>query len=328
MQMRALRLHQTGLSMEVVDVPEPGPDEVLIRVAACGLCDSDRGFVDGSLPIPSTPVTLGHEMAGTVVRSRSAAWNGGDEVVALPFAACGICPRCRRDDPTLCERLSVLGVDRDGGLAEFAVVPGSALVPKPAAVDWLTAATAADAGLTACHALACQARLREGMSMLVVGTGAVAHYAVSIGRHRGAAPIILVGDDPAAFEVDEVVAAGPEAGRAVRMLTGGGVDVTVDTIGASDSARLAVTTLAAGGTAVLAGMRDERFETPTTAWWASRQYTVTGAFGGHMMDLEQVLAWLAAGTIPGPPVRTVGLDQAADALVEPSAERIVVSDQR
>ncbi|MDH3307236.1 MAG: zinc-binding dehydrogenase [Acidimicrobiia bacterium] len=324
--MRALRFHGPGsVAVERVTVPEPRPGEVLLRVHACGICGSDRQFVTGSLKAPATPVTLGHEMAGTVVTSRDSEWPAGSEVVAAPAVHCGSCPRCLADRPMLCERLSMVGIDIDGGMAEYAVVPGRALTIKPDTVGWSEAATAADAGLTACHAVACRAKVTAGTSVLVIGLGGVGQYALAIARHLGAAPIIAMDPSPLArtasssLGADELLDTRSVDSRQIKMLTGGGVDTAIDCVGSAATTHLAVMSLRAGGTAVVVGIGAEPVETIPTVLWARHEYTLTGSFGGHLMDLRQVLQWLSDGTLPSIATTELGLDDAPAALLDTAA---------
>jgi L-iditol 2-dehydrogenase len=124
--MRAVRLEAVE-ELRVCEVEErpPAGDELLVRVEACGICGTDRHILRGEYPA-QLPVTLGHEFAGEVVATGAeAALPVGTRIAVDPNIACGSCRECRRGDVCLCPRRVALGVDLDGGLAEYTVVRAS-----------------------------------------------------------------------------------------------------------------------------------------------------------------------------------------------------------
>ena len=123
------------IELRDVPVPKPEPDEVVVRVAACGICGSDLHWFQGDFPPPK--VCPGHEIAGVVDRRGSAvrALSEGDRVTVEPMVVCRECTYCRAGRPQLCPQLRILGMHRPGGLAEFVCVPAYALFRVPAALD-------------------------------------------------------------------------------------------------------------------------------------------------------------------------------------------------
>src|SRR5437660_3170632 len=121
--MQAVRLSAVrDVTARTVEQREPGRGEVVLRVEACGVCGTDRHMVRGEYPA-SLPVTLGHEFAGTVVGGGTGAGSlTGTRVTVDPNISCGRCRACRRGDVALCPNRVALGVDLDGGLAEYAIV--------------------------------------------------------------------------------------------------------------------------------------------------------------------------------------------------------------
>src|SRR4051812_16875824 len=117
--MKAVRLVETGMPLREsnIPVPEVGPSDVLVRVAACGICHSDAHYLGGVSPVESLPITLGHEVAGTVqaVGSQVDNVSSGDRVCIHYLVTCGSCDRCRRGDEQFCATAQMIGKHRDGG---------------------------------------------------------------------------------------------------------------------------------------------------------------------------------------------------------------------
>jgi len=322
--MRALRFHGPGdLRLEAVERPEPGPGDVVVAVEACGVCGSDLHFLDGSARTAHTPITLGHEVAGSVAVSQHGGWAEGDLVVVSTGGFCGECRRCREGRLNLCERVAVVGITFDGGLADFLVVPGEMVIGRPAAVAPAIAATAVDAGATAHHAVIRRARVGAGDAVAIIGVGGLGGYAVQIARGLGASPVIAVDSDPAALTLakglgaDEVVLVEPgrSVGRAVKLLTEGGVDAALEFVGRASTVDAAVKCLRPGGTAVAVGVGVEPLTTVPPVLWSNNEYTLTGSYGSLPGDAEAVLTGLADGSLTPPPITRVPLDEAAPQIL-------------
>jgi propanol-preferring alcohol dehydrogenase len=319
MAVRSLRFYgPDDLRAEDVDLPQPDRGDVVVAVEACGVCGSDLHFLDGSARTGHVPITLGHEIAGRIVESENPSWTVGDEVVVTAGVTCGTCPTCRNDREMICERLSMTGIDFDGGLAEKLVVPGSALLSRPAGVSAQAAATAVDAGATAFHALVCRARVKQGSMVLIIGAGGLGSYGIQIARALGAAPVIVADRDPAALQrarelqADETIQVEPDVsiGRAVRVLTGGGVDAAIEFVGRAHTLDAAVKSLRPGGTAIAVGVGLEPLTTLPPVLWARHEYALLGSFGSHRRDVEQVLGRLAYHTLQPPHLERIPLDGA------------------
>jgi D-arabinose 1-dehydrogenase-like Zn-dependent alcohol dehydrogenase len=317
--MRALRFHGPGdLRLDEVAAPNPADGEVVMTVDACGVCGSDIHFLDGSARTGMTPVILGHEIAATVTESHHPAWSEGDPVVVAAGVPCNECPRCLGGRPNLCEHMRMTGIDFDGGWAESLVAPARALFRRPPNLSPIVAAVAADAGATAYHALTRRGEVAPGQSVTIIGIGGLGSFGVQLAKSLGAAPVIAVDTDQDALErarslgADETVLAGPEVsvGRAVKMLTDGGVDVAVEFVGRAATVDASIKSIRPGGLAVAVGVGNEPMTTIPPVLWARNEYELRGSFGSLDGDIELILGWLDDGTLQPPPLEEVSLDEA------------------
>ena len=169
--MKAAVLHAFGqpLVIESIDVPEPGPDDVLIKVMACGVDGTDLKMLEGFGYRANLPFVMGHEAAGVIeqVGSNVEDAQPGESVTTYNFATCGSCRNCRIGRTQLCPNITgIIGVkDLPGGYAEYLRVPAMQIVKLPEGIDWGDAAVLSDAGITAYHAV--QRSLRKDQEPVV-----------------------------------------------------------------------------------------------------------------------------------------------------------------
>jgi alcohol dehydrogenase, propanol-preferring len=185
--MRAAVLQAAGRPLQIQDLPVPRPaaGQILLRVAACGICRTDLHVADGDLPHPKLPLVLGHEIVGTVETT-------GDEVarfspgerIGVPWLgwSCGECRYCRSNRENLCDRARFTGYDIDGGYAEYAVADQRFCFRIPARFTDLTAAPLLCAGLIGYRALAAAG---ESERLGLYGFGAAAHLVAQVALHQG-----------------------------------------------------------------------------------------------------------------------------------------------
>ena len=193
-QMRAavLRKLRTPLKIEKLPEPEPGPGELLIRIAACGVCHSDLHAIDGDwTPGPVLPLIPGHEVTGHVVALGSgvAGFKLGDAVgVPWMFSACGACEYCLSGQETICRNGRSTGYSMPGGYAELMVAPAAFVGRLPKKADLFALAPILCAGVTTYRGLK-RAEVRPGQWVTVLGVGGLGHiaiqYAVAMGLARG-----------------------------------------------------------------------------------------------------------------------------------------------
>jgi len=325
--MRAVRFIGIGKPLEVVDVPipSPGPGEVLVKVAACGICASDLHMMDGSLPVRTPPpVTPGHEASGVIAALgvEVEGWAEGDRVTIFAGKPCRQCPACRAGRLDGCLAPLTLGVDYDGAWADYVVVPGEACVRLPDAVSFEVGAILADCVATPFNAVVDVGKVKAGERVAVFGIGGLGTHAVQIARMAGAGFLAAVDPLPAARErarsLGADLTAEPDgAVAAIRAATGGeGVDVAFDFVGANKVLKAAVASLAPHGRCILVGVAGERIELGPSILFAVRHTTLTGSYGYRREHLELLARLVASGRLDlsRSISATLPLEQAADGV--------------
>ncbi|MCZ7525662.1 MAG: zinc-binding dehydrogenase [Acidimicrobiia bacterium] len=307
--MRAARFHGVGEGVRVEEVPypEPGPGEVVVAVAACGICGSDVHFLE-DVPVPGPlPMTLGHEAAGIVeaLGEGVEGWTPGDRVALSLDGGCGTCRTCRAGSPNACLSLVVPGLHCDGAFAEALRVPAGGLVRVPDEVSLSSAAVATDCVATPFHALRCRGGLREGETVAVVGAGGLGSAAIALAGALGAGRVVAVDRSEAALERAKRAGAttvlatpGEDPVPAVHEATDGGADLVVECVGTPETVSVGLRSLVQGGrlVAVGVGMQPPPIDYPQ-ALFSLWELSVIGAFASHREDLEEVLALQAEGRI-------------------------------
>ncbi|MCQ8190423.1 NAD(P)-dependent alcohol dehydrogenase [Streptomyces rugosispiralis] len=270
--MRALRLTAWGKAPAPVEVDRPVPHgaEVLVRVEAAGLCRSDLHVVDaapGVLPY-RLPFTLGHEVAGRITALGPGA-DGvaiGERVVVYGPWGCGSCARCAAGRDNYCDRRDTLawhgsGLGRDGGMAEYLLVPSARQLVPIGDLPADQAAPLSDAGLTSYHAVAgLRHALGEGATAVVIGIGGLGHLAVQILRATTESRVLAVDVREDALALADRSGADfgtlmrPDTARALRARSGDvGVDAVLDFVGTAQTMDLAVSVARPGGELAVVG---------------------------------------------------------------------------
>lgn len=179
--------------LELVDrpVPRPGPNEVLIRLRAAGICGSDIHGLAGEHPLMTLPRVLGHELAGLVegVGSEVTRVSPGDHVVVDPMLRCGYCRPCRLGRYNCCENLKVLGVHTDGGFAEWITLPQGQVHAVPGDLSWEVGALVEPLAVGA-HGVA-RAKVSDGDRVVILGAGTIGLAALLAAKQHQIQAIVL-----------------------------------------------------------------------------------------------------------------------------------------
>jgi len=280
----------------------PGPGEVLLRVRRVGVCGTDLHIFSGNQPYLQYPRVMGHEIAAVVEWSPAGSrLTAGDVVYVMPYIACGHCVACRQGKTNCCVSLQVLGVHRDGALAEYLALP-EAYVHKAEGVTLDQAAMVEFLAIGA-HAIR-RADVQAGQRVLVVGAGPIGMAAMIFAQLRGASVTALdTRADRLAFCERELgiarsVAIGPDDVQALSAQTDGEFfDVVFDATGNAKAIERGFGFVAHAGQYVLISIvRDNiTFSDPE---FHKRETTLLGSRNATTEDFETVLQAMRAGRVP------------------------------
>ncbi|MEZ5238745.1 MAG: NAD(P)-dependent alcohol dehydrogenase [Microthrixaceae bacterium] len=329
--MKALQLVGWKQDPELRELPdpEPGPGEVVIEVAAAGACHSDlhllHDFEAGMVPF-EPPFTLGHENAGRVHALGAGVNRGaGGLEIGQPVAVygpwgCGRCHRCRMGMENYCENAGPIGaggggLGRNGGMAEYMLVPSDRFLVPIGDLDPVSAAPLTDAGLTPYHGVKRSLHLLgAGSHAVVIGCGGLGHMAVQILVAMTATEVIAVDSNPEALEVARsagaahTVRAGESAAEEVRELTGGkGADVVLDVVGVDETLALAAAVSRPLGHLTILGIGGGSL--PVNFFSVPYELSVATTYWGSLPELMEVIALAQRGQIR-PEVTVHSLDDA------------------
>ena len=252
--------------LELMDapVPSPGPDEILMRVAACGICGSDVHGYDGSSGRRIPPIVMGHEAAGTIeaVGADVTGLSVGDRVTVDSTVYCGECANCLRGDINLCDRRQVLGVScgdyrRAGAFAEFVAVPARIVHRLPDNLPYAEAALL-EAVAVALHAVSL-VPIVAGSTALVVGAGTIGLLLQQALRVAGCSRVFVADVDSTRLKLSqeldatETLSAQDVARQVLDRTNGVGADIAVEAVGKSETVNAAIDSVRKGGSAILVG---------------------------------------------------------------------------
>jgi D-arabinose 1-dehydrogenase-like Zn-dependent alcohol dehydrogenase len=319
--MKAIVIKQANgrVDVEERERPTPGPDDVLIRVQACGICHGDLMVRDGHFPFARYPIVPGHEIAGTVEaagdRVRSVARGARVGVSAL-FSSCGACARCLGADEFTCSGMQFTGIAVDGGYQEFMLAPAAYVAPLPEGLDFAEAAPLMCAGLTVFSGMR-HAGFRPGHRVAVIGLGGLGHMAVLFAKAMGGRVAVL---STSADKERESQGLGAErfinvkSGKPAEALKdwGGGADLIIATAPDAGTMAASFAGLAVDGTMLVLGAPFE--PVPVSAFdLIMGRRRLMGSPAGSRKDLHDTLAFAAAHGVR-PRVNRVRLQDAGSAL--------------
>ena len=301
--MRALLCVKPG-ELAVIERPRPSPKqgEVLVRIRRAGVCGTDLHIFEGSHPFLEYPRVIGHELSGEVDETGPGCSIAvGQKVFVIPYLSCGSCVACRRGKTNCCQRIAVLGVHIDGGMADYICVPEG----NVASADGITLDQAAMVEFLAIGAHAVRrANPRKGDRILVVGAGPIGLGCMIFARLRGGSVTALdMRQDRLDFcrkalAVDNIVVAGSDTVEALSKLTDGDLfDLVIDATGKAVSMATGFDYVAHGGTYVLVSVvRDTiSFSDPN---FHAREISLLGSRNATREDFVAVFQAMRDGLVP------------------------------
>ncbi|OLC17392.1 MAG: hypothetical protein AUH29_01975 [Candidatus Rokubacteria bacterium 13_1_40CM_69_27] len=305
--------------LEIRDVPEPspGPGEVVLRVAAVGICGSELEAVASRSPRRTPPLIMGHEFCGEVAAVGEGVTDlrVGDRVVSSSVIPCGRCAECRHGATHLCPQREVFGMNRPGAFAERIAVPASVVLPLPERVGPLEGALVEPLA-NAVHVWSLVTR-RFPETVVVIGCGAIGLMALQVARAGGALTLIAVEINEARLEMAHAVGAEPvfnpmrgDVVAELRQFTRGrGADIVIDAVGAAATRRAAVEMACAGGEVVWVGLHDDATEIPGYQVVLGER-RIAGSYAVTARDLGTAVGLFAHGRIEiAPWVHPFALDE-------------------
>lgn len=330
--MRIAQVGAPGKPFELVESEPrtPGPNEVLVRVEACGICHTDAALTGGVFPGMRFPVVAGHEIAGRVVVSNVDSWQAGDRVgVGFLSGWCGTCGQCRAGDFVFCQRKELTGVARPGGFADTVVARADALSAIPDEISAADAAPLMCAGVTTFNALR-HSDARGGDVVAVLGLGGLGHLAVQFAAKMGFRTVAVSrGRDKEELARSlgaEHYVDSREVDVAEALQGLGGARVILSTVTHAPAVDAAIGGLGARGELIIAGASRDNLSVNTFAM-IDYGRRLSGCLVGTPKDIEDTLAF-AALTGVRPMVETAPLhdiDHAFTRMLDGSARfRMVV----
>ncbi|HET6859990.1 MAG TPA: zinc-dependent alcohol dehydrogenase family protein [Streptomyces sp.] len=295
--MRAAIVEAPGkVSVTTVPDPTPGPRDVVVSVASCGLCGTDLHILQGEFA-PSLPLVPGHEFAGEIVGIGADVTElaVGDRVAVDPSLHCHECRYCRSGRGNLCDRWAAIGVTVQGGAAEFAVAPVANCVRLPESVD------VRDAALI--EPLSCAVRgydvLRGnlGAEVLIYGSGTMGLMMLELAKRTGAAGVDVLDINPERLATADLLGCSRSASRADQLDRPHGWDVVIDATGNAGAIQDGLGRVAKGGTFLQFGVADYATTAVIEPYKIyNREITITGSMA-VLHSFERAAALFAAGVL-------------------------------
>lgn len=306
--MKATVLVESGKMLQYTDMPmpEPGPGELLIKVAACGVCHTDLHYIEhGVATFKEPPLILGHETSGTVagVGPGVTGFSTGTRVLVPAVVTCGKCRLCRIGKENICEQMLMFGNHVHGSYAEYMVAPAKDVFVLPESIPLEEGAVIADAISTPFHAVRNRGNVRAGDVVVVYGCGGVGINAIQVAAASGAHVIAVdISEKKLAwakeFGASACVNAAVETKvpKAIKKLTGGGADVVFEAIGRPETIESAFECVRAGGRLVVIGYTDQPVSL-SAAKIMFREVEVVGSLGCRLVDYPLILQMCAEGKL-------------------------------
>ncbi|EMY62828.1 zinc-binding dehydrogenase [Leptospira terpstrae] len=299
--MKAAVLPQGSRSLEIqdLDLPTLLPNQVKIKVKACGICGSDIHLVlHGKMKASYTPCVPGHETSGVVeeIGEEVTKFKKGDRVVVSAGTSCGKCKHCLAGRENLCEEIGVLGFNQRGGFAEYLQIEERYLHQLPDEIPFTEGAILADAVSTPYHAVKYQGEIKPGDTVAIIGCGGLGIHAVAIAKALGAGRIFAVDIDSGSLEnakaygADELILVekNMQVGKVLKEKSGG-IDLLCDFSGYMPNIENSVRAMSRGGRIVLVGIGRNKLEIPMPFFLIERQIRITGSYGSDRRAIPELI---------------------------------------
>lgn len=294
------------LAIEEIPTPEPGPGQILVRVAACGVCHTDLHYLDHGTPtFKPPPLVLGHEVAGIVAElgPEAEGFAQGDRVLLPAVLSCGSCKACREGRENICENGIMLGNNVDGGYAEFIVAPAKDAFHMPEEIPLVEGSIIADALTTPYHAVVNRGQVTPGDEVVVVGCGGIGLNVVQMAVAMGGR-VTAVDVSPSKLEWAQRLGAvhtlnpseAERPDREIRALTGGGAEVAFEAVGKAPTQELAMSALKTGGRLVMVGYSPEKMAL-NAGRVMYRELEIVGSLGCRPVDYPRVIELARQGRV-------------------------------
>ncbi|MBN1260360.1 MAG: alcohol dehydrogenase catalytic domain-containing protein [Anaerolineae bacterium] len=312
-------------SIRLLDVPRPtpGPGEVLIAVAAVGICGSDLHAYHGKHPFIRLPVVPGHEFAGAIaaVGPEVDAFSVGERVTVEPSLTCGDCYNCTHGRYNICEHLAVIGCQTTGAMADFIVAPADRVFLLPDAVTWEQGAMVEPLAV-GIHAVKV-AGFAPGASVLILGAGTIGLMTLQAAKAAGAGPVVVTDLLPARLDLALRLGADAAVNPAVSPLKESlevalgpdRADVIIECVGVGATVRDAINVARKGTRIVLAGVFEELVSVPL-GLVQDRELVLAGTLMYADDDFPEAISLLATGKVQAAPLVShhFALEDAAQAF--------------
>ncbi|MFH1418001.1 MAG: zinc-binding dehydrogenase [Planctomycetota bacterium] len=306
--MKAFVFHgkDVGLKFEDIPVPKFGDDEILVKVAACGVCHTDLHYIEHGVPtFKKPPIVLGHEASGIVEEAGANVTNvkEGQRVLLPAVLTCGWCSACREGRENICSNMKMLGNHLDGAYAEYIAVPAKDALDLPESIPLEEASVIADALSTPFHAVKNRARVQPGDRVVVFGCGGVGVNAVQLAAAVGAYVIAVDINDRKLQWAKEFGAAKTinasqvdRIDKEVKKLTGGGADIAMEVIGNPRTIEQAFDCVRVGGRLCVVGYTHEAISI-VAGKIMFKELEIVGSLGCRPLDYVPLIRMVEQGKV-------------------------------
>jgi 6-hydroxycyclohex-1-ene-1-carbonyl-CoA dehydrogenase len=306
--MKAAVFHGPNQPLAIEQWPTPTihSHEVLVKVAACGICHTDLHYIDHGVPtFKKPPLILGHEPSGIIAQVGKDVKNfkEGDRVLLPAVLTCGVCEYCRTGRENICSTMTMFGNNVDGAYAEYVAAPGKDLFHLPNEIPLEEGSIIADAISTPYHAVKNRAEVRAGDTVVVLGCGGVGVNVVQVAAAFGGVVIAVDISDKKlewAKKLGATYTVNPtrieNLGKEIKKMTGGGADIAIEAIGKPQTIEAAFGTLRKGGRLVVVGYSAEDIKL-SAAKVMYFEMEVRGSLGCRPVDYPKLIELCRIGKI-------------------------------